>query len=432
MFSKEASANNGSLRILYVGTLPPHPGGSAISSSLILIGLAQLGHAVRALAPITADAIRSGDTFAAEHPGITTSRFVIPYFETAPNIPPPDDYRKQEGEQIHERLVALIESEPPDIIFIGRETFAWHVPDIAITHAIPCVLRMAGTTTAGILNGTHPETEARKLLKQFQKADLLVTPAFHLAESLRQLGLDKIEVIPNAVDLRQFSPRSKDETLLRGLGIGPDQTVVMHLSNLKMIKRPLDIVSSAERTLQQIPGLVYVIVGDGSCRQSMEDACRQKHMIDKFRFVGWVEYSRVPDYLNLADIVVMASEAEGLARVYVETQACGRSLLASDVPGAREVVVDGENGLLFRTGDVDDLVAKTVVAARDPSLRAEIGRNARETSVRLRSLDVAVASYAATFERVLSRGRRIKIKKYGSRRLGIGHQSQRSSRLRGM
>jgi len=395
------------LNILYVGTLPPHPGGSAISSSLILLGLAQRGHAVRTLAPITAEALRSGDTFAAEHPGITTSRFLVPYFETAPNIPPPDDYRKLEREQIHKTLAALIESEPADIVFIGRETFAWHVPDVAIKYSIPCVLRMAGATTAGILNGTYAEAEARKLLEQFQRAELLVAPAFHLAESLRHLGLDKIEVIPNAADLRQFSPRPKDQALLRELNIGADQTVVMHVSNLKMIKRPLDIVRSAERTLQQIPELVYVIVGDGPCRQSMEDACRHRHIIDKFRFVGWVDYARIPDYLNLADIVVMASEAEALARVYVETQACARLLLASNVPGAREAIVDGENGLLFKKGDIDDLVAKTVLAARDPSLRAEIGRRARETSVRVRSLDVAVASYAATFERVVSRRRRI-------------------------
>ncbi len=395
------------LNILYVGTLPPHPGGSAISSSLILIGLAQRGHAVRTLAPITAEALRSGDTFAADHPGITTSRFLVPYFETAPNIPPPDDYRKLEREQIHRTLAALIESEPPDIVFIGRETFAWHVPDVAIRYSIPCALRMAGATTAGILNGTYPEAEAQKLIEQFRKADLLITPAFHLAESLRQLGLDKIEVIPNAADLRQFSPRPKDQALLRELSIGTDQTVVMHVSNLKMIKRPLDIVSSAERTVQQIPELVYVIVGDGPCRQSMEDACRHRHITDKFRFVGWVDYPRIPDYLNLADIVVMASETEALARVYVETQACARLLLASNVPGAREAIVDGENGLLFKKGDIDDLVAKTVLAARDPSLRAEIGRRARETSMRVRSLDVAVASYAATFERVLSRRRRI-------------------------
>jgi glycosyltransferase involved in cell wall biosynthesis len=56
----------------------------------------------------------------------------------------------------------------------------------------------------------------------------------------------------------------------------------------------------------------------------------------------------MPDYINLADIVVMPSAAETQALVYLETQACARLLLASDIPGAREVIVDGETGLLFR------------------------------------------------------------------------------------
>ena len=54
----------------------------------------------------------------------------------------------------------------------------------------------------------------------------------------------------------------------------------------------------------------------------------------------------------------MPSESEAFPLVYLETQACGRLLLASDIPAGREVVVPGDNGLLFRTGDVADLTAR--------------------------------------------------------------------------
>lgn len=368
------------------------------------MGLAQSGHAVRALAPITDEAFRSGDPFAARHPEIDITRFVVPYFETAPNVPPPDNYRKLEGDRIREQLAVLIARERPAIIFVGRETFAWHVPDLALAHSIPFVVRMAGATTAGILNKSHPEAEAQKLLHQFRKADLLIAPAEHLAESLRRLGLTHVQAIRNAADLQQFSPRPKNEALLRQLAIEPGQTVVLHASNMKWLKRPLDIVDSAEKALRRNPGLVYVIVGDGACRQPMEDACRQKGILDKFRFVGWVDYARVPEYINLSDIVVMASEVEALARIYVETQACGRLLLTSDIPAAREVVDDGETGLLFKTGDIDDLAARTLVAAADPSLRATIGRNARER-VQIHSLDAAVRAYTAAFQNILRQRR---------------------------
>ena len=115
-----------------------------------------------------------------------------------------------------------------------------------------------------------------------------------------------------------------------------------------------------------------------------------------FRFVGWVDHAEIPGYLNLADIVVMPSEWEALARLYVETQACGRALVASDIRAAREVIVDGETGVLFRMGDVADLTEKILALAGAPERRAALGRQAR-ARIRPHSLDGAVDTY----ERVL-------------------------------
>jgi glycosyltransferase involved in cell wall biosynthesis len=254
------------------------------------------------------------------------------------------------------------------------------------------------------LNRDYPEDLAQRLLEQYRKARLIATPAKHMAERVRQLGISNIKVIPNAIDLHQFSPHPKNHALLRELAIEDDNIIVMHVSNLKALKRPMDIVHSAEKALRQNPKLVYVIVGDGPCREAMEKACVAKHVSRQFRFVGWVDYLDVPDYINLADIVVMPAEAETQARVYLETQACGRLLLASDIPGAREVIVDGETGLLFRKGDIDDLTAKTLLAAGAPELRTEIGRKARER-VKAHSIDNAVAAYVATFRDILRRHR---------------------------
>lgn len=388
------------LSIIYVGTLPPHPGGSALSGSQIIIGLSKLGHRIRALAPITADSLGAGDRFAAGCPQIGVTRFLLPFYETSPDVPVPDDYRKQENRAIQERLRSLIADERPDAILLGRESFVWHVPDIARARSIPCILRTAGSATAmGILKRTYPAALARAMLEQFRKVELIVTPADHMAQSLRELGFHNVRSIPNAVNTREFYPRSKDPDLLRELNIREGDVVVAHVSNLKALKRPLDLVQSAEKALKQNPKLVYLVVGDGDLRAAVEESCRSRNLIEKFRFAGWVRYERMPDYFNLADIVVMASEAEGLARVYLETQACGRLLLASDIPAAREVITDGATGLLFRLGDIDDLTAKTLRAAAEPELRAGIGRDAR-LQAEPRSLDRVVSEYVAACQGV--------------------------------
>ena len=100
----------------------------------------------------------------------------------------------------------------------------------------------------------------------------------------------------------------------------------------------------------------------------------------------------------------MPSETEALAQAYVETMACGRMLLASDIPAAREISNQGATAMLFRKGDIDDLTTKTLLAASDPDLRLAIGRRAREYVVRHHRLENAIASYEAMLQ-ILARGK---------------------------
>ena len=395
----------GSLDILYAGTLPPHQGGSAISAAVILRGLAALGHRIRAVAPITADGSTEGEAFARAHPELSITRFPVPFFENSPDVPPPADYREREGAFVRQHLSELIATRRPDVLFIGRESFAWHVPPLASAHQIPCVVRMAGTTTIGILKGGFPGDQSRLLLARLNQADRLIAQTPHMADSLRRLGLEHVNTIPNSVDVRAFSPAPKDQDLLRSLDIPRDAIVAMHASNLKALKRAMDVITSAARVMKRHNNLMYVVVGDGARRAPMEAACRELGIIDRVRFVGWIDYEQMPRYLNIADIVVMPSEAEAQARVYLEAQACGKVLIASDIPGAREVITDGVTGLLFRVGDVDDLSEHTLRAAADSDMRARIGHQAL-ARVRVHDIDVVAPAWAGALAGVIhSKGR---------------------------
>ena len=393
------------LDILYMGTLPPHPGGSATVGAQLLVGLARLGHSVRALAPITAEALRAGAHFAARHPEVSVAWFDVPFFEISPGTGTPEAYRKREGDGVTARFPSLVAERRPDVVLIGRESFAWHVPDLAEACSLPSVLVFHYGNPVGML-GTLDPAMAEWLVGRFRSVDLGIPVARHLAWSVQQLGLRNVRTIPNGVDLRRFSPRLRDAALLQRLNLGDGWIIVVHASNLKKVKRPLDIVDSAAQVLRRNPKLAYVIVGDGPSRAVMEERCRRNKILENFRFVGWVEHERLPAYLNLADMVVMPSETEGLAMVYLEAQACGRLLLASDIPAAREVVRDGETGLLFRKGNVGDLAAQTLRAAGDPELRAAIGTRAREWVRTHHDLDRTVAAYEDALRKVAGRPRR--------------------------
>ena len=386
--------------ILYVGTLPPRPAGAAIMAGQILSGLAGLGHRVRALAPIVPTVARAEESFAQAHPEIELSRYTVPFFEGFPEAPPPREYWQGENEAVGSWLGPRLRQDPPDVVIVGSETYARYVPDIARAHGVPCVLLMHGGPSTAILAGTYPRTLADEQLRQYRKMDRLITMGRHWAESLRPLDLPEITVIPNPVDLDRFTPGLDDAGLRHALRLQPSDIVVLHPSNLGPVKRPLDLVWSAERAVPTDPRLVYLIAGDGPLREAMERACRERGILHRFRFVGWVEHDRMPAFMSLADMVVVPSQHETQALVYLEAQASGRPLVASAIPAALEVITPGRTGVLFERGDVGELARLTVTLAANSELRASIGRDAR-AGITPHALPTIVRRYAETIEQIV-------------------------------
>jgi glycosyltransferase involved in cell wall biosynthesis len=382
------------LRILYVGLLPPHEGGASLSSCEILAGLAARGHTVHALTPITPAMTAREAAFARAWPGISTVRYPIPEIPSTPDEPDPEWYRAAQTVHLDRLLPAAIRRHHPGAILIGRESFAPYVADVARARGIPVVQRLAGAGTNGLLGGRFPEPLASEMRAALRQAQARVSPGRELAVAAGRLDIGDVLLIRTGVDLDRFQPREKDPALLRELDITRESIVVAHMSNLKALKRPLDLVRAAGATVATEKSLVFLVVGDGALRGAMEAACREAGIARHFRFVGWRSYDEMPRYFNLADMVAMPSESEGLARAYLETQACGRVLIASDIAPAREVVRHGQTGLLFPGEDNGALSDLILMAARDPALRRAIGARARRQA-QTRSVADTVAGYEA-------------------------------------
>jgi glycosyltransferase involved in cell wall biosynthesis len=387
------------LDILYVGTLPPHQGGSSVVGDYLLQGLAGLGHRVRALAPIADNAVVQGAQFVAQHPQVTVTWFRVPYFSNVRSAGSTDAaYRAAERDAIDAMFPRLVADRNPDLVIAGRESVAWHDAFTRPERAFRSVVLIHGGSTLDSLARNTPE--AGRLLEQLRSMDLVVTVARHLADRLQRMGLSKVCTIPNPVDTRRFCPAAKDLQLRRDLQIEDDSFVILHASKLTSVKRPFDLIYSASNIVRQDRRVTYLVVGDGPCRASMENACRRIGINDAFRFVGWREHRSLPRFLNLADLVVMPSESEGQSLVCLEAQACARCVLAADVPGAREIISDGKTGLLFDKGNVDDLTRKTLWAKANPDARGAIGRNARK-SAQAHAAETIVGHYATTLSGVV-------------------------------
>ena len=325
----------------------------------------------------------------------------MPYLEPYSFDPAPDEYRARQRAAIGRFLPRLIADRRPDVVLIGRESDVWSVPGLVRAHGLPSAGIAHGVVLAA-LAGWFPL--APELLAECRQLDLVIACAEHMAARLRAGGVERVTAIPNGIDVDRFGPGAGRPTLRRRLGLGGGETVVLHVSNLRPVKRPLDLVEAAAKLARSGPRLAYVVVGGGETERAVvEDACRAAGVRERFRFTGPVGYEEIPALLRGADMVVMPSESEGRARVYLEAQASGRLLVASDIPAAREVIVPGETGLLFRRADPDDLAARLRLGASDPGFRRQIGRAARARARTRYRLTDAVSAYVATLEALARR-----------------------------
>ena len=298
-------------------------------------------------------------------------------------------------------LPDLIAMDEPDLILLGGEYFAHGVAGLARQFAIPSVLSATGPFAA-FFRGVLPRNIGEDLLADARQVDVVVACAKHMERDLRAAGLRNVELIQNYVDTDKFADGARDERLMRQLEIQHDDVVILHISNLTPPKRVPDLAAAAHHALQRDPRTIFIVVGDGPERPALEEMCAQNGTIRRFRFVGWVDHGRVADFIRLSDVVVLPSETEGMALAGLETQACKRVILASDIPAAREVIVNETTGLLFRKGDIPDLVEKLILAASDPTLRANIGIRARAFIEDHHAFSDAVRTYELMFERIIA------------------------------
>src|SRR5581483_409584 len=193
--------------------------------------------------------------------------------------------------------------------------------------------------------------------------------------TIEHFGFDRIEVIPNFVCPDEYKPKIDCE--LRE-SLSPDGSPVMvHVSNFRPVKRPVDCVEILARVLKQTKARL-VMVGDGSERTNCVHRAKCLGVSDHCVFVG--KQPNIVDYLCASDLLLLPSEQESFGLAALEAMAVQVPVIASRVGGIPEVVDDGQNGFLSPVGDLDKMADDAVRLLMDPKQRKEFGRRARASA----------------------------------------------------
>lgn len=199
--------------------------------------------------------------------------------------------------------------------------------------------------------------------------------AQYLVET-KGLPARKIMVIQNGCDLNRFRPDPRPSSDLKKLfGFAESDLVLVVVARLEPQKGHRALIEAMKLVCARFPTARLVCVGEGSQRGDLEDQTRQMGLEASLRFVGY--QSNTPEWLALADVVVLPSFYEGLPLVAIETLAAGRPMVATAVDGTVEVIVNEKTGLTVPPGNPKLLAAAICRLLREPELRAAFGRAGR-------------------------------------------------------
>jgi len=215
----------------------------------------------------------------------------------------------------------------------------------------------------------------------------------------RDLGVpsEKIELVRSGLDLSVFSSANRRDELRSEFGVTADQHLIVYMGRLRTVKGVEFGIRAFATALEQLPNIRMVLAGEGDQRNFLGSLVSELGISEQVEFLG--VRNDVPELLGAADSVLMPSLTEGFPRTAIEAMAAGKPVIATNVGGTPEAVIDGETGILVPARDSDALSAAIVRLVGDTDLQARLAQAGRKRAEKNYSVDRYVSRLDELYRR---------------------------------
>lgn len=219
---------------------------------------------------------------------------------------------------------------------------------------------------------------------------------------LEYTGVDsaKIRLVPNGHDVDRYQTMTAPrETVRASLGVAPDDRLAIYVGRLIPSKRVCDLLDATARLKRDGRPVRVLVVGEGPERERLEQQSAALGLASTVRFAG--RRLDIPDLLQAADMFVFPSETEGLSNAVIEAALAGLPIVACDIGGVREIVLDGDGAYLVPVRQPEALARAVTQVLDDPEQATQRARRSHESAVNEYAIERVMQRLYTIYEEVL-------------------------------
>ena len=247
------------------------------------------------------------------------------------------------------------------------------IPIVATIHA----------TEAGRNGGIHDETQRyindTEWLLTYEATEVIVNSNFMKNDIQRSFGLpfDKINVIPNGVNLSAFTGIERDYDFRRQYAMD-NEKIILYIGRLVYEKGIQHLISAMPKILDNYHDSKLIIAGRGGMYDDLKAQAEYMGLRDKVYFTGYLDAKKVQKMYKCADVAVFPSTYEPFGIVALESMLSGVPTVVSDIGGLGEIVEHGVDGMKSYCGNANSIADSVLNILYDHQLAANISKKAKQ------------------------------------------------------
>lgn len=216
---------------------------------------------------------------------------------------------------------------------------------------------------------------------------------------------EKIVTIYNGIEVTKILDDNEKRNIKFRMGFRPEHKLVGVIGNLRKIKGIQFFIESAPKILRKHSEVHFLVVGDdmgepGYTRKDLESLAKEKNVLDRIHFLG--KRTDIPHIISIMDIGVVPSLSEGFSNTLLEYMASSKPVVATEVGGNGEAIVNGETGLLIPPADTEALAEAVSWLLENKEKALKFGEAGRKLVEEKFSLKKMIKNYEYLFGKVIN------------------------------